>query len=158
MRNLLNKRTRQIILYVFLDVISIAMGMGVPFFTILLGFLVGLFIPTNLIDSPVLSKNLLRSILKASFFISSISFVLLAILWLPSLSWLFDSTRNLANFGIPMILYTPLASFIGWIVLMVVISPFLQYLLAVFGSIARIVISGDQWILKETSAEEIIAA
>jgi len=158
MRNLMRKRLRQIILYVFLDILSIAMGMGVPFFTILLGFPVGLFIPAILEDSSVLSQNLLRSILQTSFIVSSISFVLLAILWLPSLSWLFDPTRDLANFGMPMILYQPLASFIGWIVLMVVISPFLQYLMAVFGSIARIVISGDRWTIDENPAGESIAA
>jgi len=129
-----------------------------PFFTILLGFPVGLLIPTIIVDSPELSPNLLKSILRVSFIAGSVSFTILAILWLPSLSWLFDPARDLSNYGIPMILYTPFASFIGWIVLMVVISPFLQFLMAVFGSITRLVVSGDQRSHKETSAGNLIAA
>ena len=34
----------------------------------------------------------------------------------------------------PLILYEPLASFIAWLVLMIVISPFLQFLMTLFGS------------------------
>lgn len=143
MKKFLSKRSGQIITYVFLDVISIAMGMGVPFFTILLGFPVGFLIPSVLYDRPALSQNLLRSILRASVVVSGISFILLAVLWLPSLSWLTDPTRDVENFGMPMILYTPYASFIGWIVLMVVISPFLQFLMTVFGSLTRLAISRD---------------
>ena len=68
----------------------------------------------------------------------------MAIIWLPTLEWLFDSTRDLSNFGIPMILYSPRASFIGWIILMVLISPFLQFLMTLFGSISWIVFFADR--------------
>jgi hypothetical protein len=44
-----------------------------------------------------------------------------------------------------MILYTPRASFIGWIILMVLISPFLQFLMTLFGSISWIVLFADRW-------------
>ena len=47
---------------------------------------------------------------------------------------LLDPQADLANFGIPMILYGPQASFIGWLVLMIVISPFLQLLATLFGA------------------------
>ena len=47
---------------------------------------------------------------------------------------LFDPAANLANLGAPLILYEPVASFIGWLVLMIVISPFLQLLMTLFGS------------------------
>jgi len=40
----------------------------------------------------------------------------------------------LANFGIPLILYEPRASFIVWLILMIVISPFLQFLMTLFGA------------------------
>jgi hypothetical protein len=46
----------------------------------------------------------------------------------------FDPVADLANFGIPLILYDPTASFIGWLALMIVISPFLQFLMALFGA------------------------
>jgi hypothetical protein len=47
---------------------------------------------------------------------------------------LFDPGADLANFGIPLILYEPRASFIGWLVLMIVISPVLQLLTTLLGS------------------------
>ena len=47
---------------------------------------------------------------------------------------LFDPRADLANFGIPLILFDPQASFIGWLVLMIAISPFLQLLATLFGS------------------------
>ncbi len=51
--------------------------------------------------------------------------------------WLIKSFSpgfNFENTGIPMVLYGPKASFYGWIVLMVLISPFLQLLAVVFSS------------------------
>jgi hypothetical protein len=47
---------------------------------------------------------------------------------------LFDRAADLANFGIPMILYEPRASFIGWLLLMIFVSPFLQFLMTLFGA------------------------
>jgi hypothetical protein len=49
-----------------------------------------------------------------------------------------DPAADIAHFGIPLILYEPVASFIGWIVLMVLISPFLQALAAAFSSSVRL--------------------
>ncbi len=45
-----------------------------------------------------------------------------------------DPAADLANFGIPPILYEPRASFIGWLVLMIAISPVLQLLTTLLGS------------------------
>ena len=158
MRNFLRKRSGQIIIYILLDLLSITMGMGVPFFTILLGFPIGFLIPTIIADYPKLTPAFLRSILRISLIASMISFLLLAAIWLPSLSWMFDPSRDLADYGMPMILYAPLASFIGWIVLMVVISPFLQFLMALFGSITRLVISRDPRKSNRSSVGKHIAA
>ncbi len=47
---------------------------------------------------------------------------------------LFKSGFDIINSGIPMILYDPFASFIGWMVLMIIISPFLQFLMAILGA------------------------
>jgi len=44
----------------------------------------------------------------------------------------------------PLLLFEPLTSFIGWIVLMVLISPFLQLLMTVFGSAARLAFPREQ--------------
>jgi hypothetical protein len=123
-----------LIIYIALDIICIGMGMGVPFFCILLGFLVGWFVARyitfSLRDVPqVLSKVLKYSIISAGF-----TFLAMLALWGPFTSYLFDPTKDLAQTGIPMILYEPLASLIGWIVLMVFISPFLQLLTALFSA------------------------
>jgi len=56
------------------------------------------------------------------------------IIWGPISTMLLDPNANIANFGIPMILYDPKMSFIGWIILMVFISPFLQLITTVFTS------------------------
>lgn len=158
MRTFLSKRSLQIVVFVLFDVFSIAMGMGVPFFTILYGFLVGLFIPRILREPSNLSPHYLRSIMRVALITCSLSLLVLAVLWLPALTWLFDAKRDLANFGMPMILFTPRASFIGWIVLMVFISPFLQFLMTLFGSISRIVFSKDYWRSDETPVGDLFAA
>ena len=54
------------------------------------------------------------------------------IIWGPISTMLLNPYADFANFGIPMILYDPKISFIGWIILMVFISPFLQLLTTVF--------------------------
>jgi catechol 2,3-dioxygenase-like lactoylglutathione lyase family enzyme len=36
--------------------------------------------------------------------------------------------------GLPLILYDPLASFIGWLALMIVVSPALQFVVTIFGA------------------------
>jgi hypothetical protein len=46
----------------------------------------------------------------------------------------FDPSVDIANFGMPLILFEPRASFLGWLVLMVVVSPVLQFLVTVFGA------------------------
>ena len=131
---LIRERRFQIAVFLIADIVATGMGMGVPIFNILLGFVVGLFIPhLQSLQSMRLSQSL-RSILRIAFLTSSFTFLLVAIIWLPTISVLFEPGRDLANFGIPMILYEPLASFIGWIVLMVLVSPLLQVLTTVFGA------------------------
>jgi len=144
MKALLSSKLRRIVLFLLLELLSIAMGMGVPFFTILLGFIVGLYIPRIIPPSLELSPQYLGSLLRVALVTSAITIVIMAGIWLPTLKWLFDPTLDISNFGIPMILYTPRASFVGWIILMVLISPFLQFLMTLFGSISWIVFFKDR--------------
>jgi len=58
----------------------------------------------------------------------------MVIIWVPISTMLINPTADFAHFGIPMILYDPKLSFIGWIILMVFISPFLQLLTTVFAA------------------------
>ena len=139
MKTLLTSKPFRIVIFFVLELLSVGMGMGVPFFTILFGFLVGWFIPRSLPASSELSPKYLGSLLRTALVTSSISVLILAVIWLPTLQWFFDPSRDISNFGIPMILYTPRASFVGWIILMVLISPFLQFLMTLFGSVSWIV-------------------
>jgi hypothetical protein len=135
MNKIFSLKPRWVFLIFFvLDTICIGMGMGVPIFCILFGFIVGWFI-VNYITSTITSVPLIfRRVLLYAVLTSAVSFLWMVVIWGPTISILFDPSKDLANFGIPMILYEPLASFIGWIVLMVLISPFLQLLATIFGS------------------------
>lgn len=73
-------------------------------------------------------------ILQGAALTSAFTFVGMAVIWGRCIAMLFDPTADLANFGIPLILYEPAASFIGWVVLMIAISPFLQFLMTLFGA------------------------
>lgn len=52
--------------------------------------------------------------------------------WGSVSTMLMNPNANFTNFGIPMILFDPEISFIGWIILMIFISPFLQLITTVF--------------------------
>ncbi len=114
-------------LFVVLDVLTIGpMGMGVPFFTILLGFPVGWFAARRRRALPV--REAMRGCYSVALSTSGLSMAVLAALWLPWLPAAWGTEGELIQTGIPMILYGPRASFIGWIALMVVVSPVLEVL------------------------------
>ena len=127
-----------ILLFLFLDLLAVGAGMGVPIFAILFGFVVGWFLPRVLADRAPDVRSLLRRCVVAALLTSAFTFLLMLLIWGPMARMLFDPAADIANFGIPMILYEPVASFIGWIVLMVVLSPFLQALAAAFASTVRL--------------------
>jgi hypothetical protein len=121
-------------IFAFLDLICVGMGMGVPIFCILFGLPVGWYIARRITVHPFDTRQLFSEMLLGATLTSAFTFVGMALLWGRCIVMLFDPTADLVNFGIPQILYEPLASFIGWLVLMIVISPFLQLLMTLFGS------------------------
>jgi hypothetical protein len=124
--------------FILADLIAVGAGMGVPFFAILLGLVVGWLAPMIYKDlMPQVSQWLRRSIIVA-ILTSAFTMLMMVILWGPSLKMLWDPTSDFVNFGIPMILYEPKASFIGWMVLMILISPVLQFLVTAVTSALRI--------------------
>ena len=123
-----------IALYAFLDILCTGAGMGVPFFCILLGLPTGWYIAKRAIAPLESTREVLRKILLGAALTSAFTVVLMALVWGSSIWMLFDPAIGLENYGIPQILYEPVASFIGWMVLMIVISPFLQFLMALFGA------------------------
>jgi hypothetical protein len=135
--------------YGFLDLIAVGMGMGVPIFAILFGLFVGWTIPAIVISGDSTFRQLLKDSLLASLLASCFTVLILMVIWGPATRMLLDPSANYENYGIPMILYEPKASFIGWMVLMMIISPALQFLAAVFSSVVRII-----WKIPNTLREQ----
>lgn len=122
------------VLYMILNTVFAGMGMGVPFFCILFGFPVGWYLTKRLMFSKKSPNYILSDILKYALFTSIFTFILMVIIWGPVSTMLLDPNVNFANFGMPLLLYDPKISFIGWIILMIFISPFLQLLTTIFAS------------------------
>jgi hypothetical protein len=127
-----------ILAFCFLDILAVGAGMGVPIFAILLGFVVGWFVPPIFLSTESDLRRLLRRCITVSFLTSCFTFLLMVIIWVPTTRMLLDPSADLVNFGIPLILFDPRASFIGWIVLMTIISPILQVLATAFASSVRL--------------------
>lgn len=123
-----------LLIFAILDVICVGLGMGIPIFCILFGLPVGWAIAMRSTLRPRPARQLLGRVLRRAALTAAFTVVLMAIIWSRMVGMLFDPAADLANFGIPMILYEPHASFVGWLVLMVVISPFLQFLMTLFGA------------------------
>ena len=121
-------------IFAFFEIVCMGLGMGVPIFCILSGLPIGWYIARRITIRPSDTRRMLSKMLLSAALTSAFTFVGMALLWGRCIAMLFDPTVDLANFGIPLILYEPLASFIGWLVLMIFISPFLQFLMTLFGS------------------------
>lgn len=138
------------VLYIVLDMFLVGMGMGVPFFCILFGFPVGWYIVKRLKLSKMSLNDILSKTLKYALLTSFFTFLLMIIIWGPISALLLNPNMNFANFGMPLILYEPKISFIGWIILMVFISPVLQLFTTIFASYLTLwnVLNGNKNILK----------
>lgn len=115
-------------------------GMGVPFFNILLGLPLGWWAAARSLRQYPKTSQALSSILLISALASSFTLLLMLVIWAPSLGMLWDPQADLADFGIPLILYDPLWSFIGWQALMIFISPFLQFLMSLLGAYLQMLV------------------
>ena len=121
-------------IFAFLDIVCVGAGMGVPIFCILLGLPVGWYIARRIAVRYCNTRRMLSKMLLGAVLTSVFTFVGMALLWGPWSVMLLDPAADLGKLGAPLILYEPAASFIGWLVLMIVISPFLQLLMTLFGS------------------------
>jgi hypothetical protein len=136
---------RAFILFVILDIVCIGMGMGVPFFNIVFGFPVGWFLVKRLSLNTRDMKANLQRLLVGSCITASVTLAGMLLIWGWSISILLESDAKIANFGLPLILYSPRASLIGWLILMIVISPVLQLLTTVFaGNLTLLSIYGKE--------------
>jgi hypothetical protein len=140
-----------LVIFVLLDLICVGMGMGVPFFCILLGFPVGWYIVRYITSTGAQLEQVFRKVFMYSLITTAFTLLAMLLLWTPFAAAIFDPTRDLAQTGIPMILYEPRASFIGWVILMILISPFLQLLTTLFGAYLALL----SWMEKRKASIEI---
>lgn len=128
------------VVFIIIDLLCVAMGMGVPFFCILFGFPIGWYITRRLIIAEASVRDVLEKEGLYAVVTSIFTFVVMCAIWCPTIPMLFNPHADFVNFGIPMILYDPKISFIGWLVLMIFVSPFLQLLTTVFASYLTLLI------------------
>jgi len=121
-----------LVIFIILDLFCIAMGIGVPIFCILFGFPMGWYIAKRITINPENMNIIFRRIFVYAIITSFFTFFIMSIIWGNTISMLFNPSTDFKNFGIPLILYDPKLSFIGWIILMLFISPFLQLLTTIF--------------------------
>jgi len=133
-----------VILYILIEIICVGMGMGVPIFCILFGFPLGWYIVKRICRSTEYSYLMFYQILKLSFLASVFTFLLMIVIWGRTIPMLFNPMSDFQNFGHPYILYDPKISFIGWSILMIFISPFLQLLTTIFASFITLIRIGQK--------------
>jgi hypothetical protein len=121
-----------LVIFIVLDLFCIAMGMGVPIFCILFGFPMGWYIAKRITFNPENMNIIFRKIFVYAIITSFFTFFIMSIIWGNTISMLFNPSADFKNFGIPLILYDPKLSFMGWLILMILISPFLQLLTTIF--------------------------
>ncbi len=121
-------------IFVIVDLVCVGMGMGVPLACILFGFLVGWYIAKRATMATANVKDILWRVLVQAVITSAFTFVVMSAIWGRTSVMLFDPSADFQNFGHPFILFDPKISFIGWLVLMILISPFVQLLTTIFGS------------------------
>jgi prolipoprotein diacylglyceryltransferase len=133
-----------VIIYLIIDIICVGAGMGVPIFCIILGFPLGWFIARRTAASAPDPHSMNKTILKLTFLASAFTFLLMIVIWGRTIPMLFNPRSDFQNFGHPFILYDPKMSFIGWLVLMMIVSPFLQLLATIFASFVTLVRIGRE--------------
>lgn len=108
--------------------------MGVQFFCILFGFPVGWYIARRATRNDEDVKDVFEKVFLYAVTTSAFTFAVMAIIWGRTITMFFEPNTHFQNSGIPLILYDPKTSFAGWLVLMILISPFLQLLRTIFAS------------------------
>lgn len=123
-----------LIIYTVICIVLSGIGMGVPILNILSGFLIGWFAALR---AERLYEDMRQRMSRAflySIVCAAITMGVMLAIWARTIPLLFDPAADLADFGHPMILFDPKLSFAGWLVLMMIISPFLQLLTSVFSA------------------------
>jgi hypothetical protein len=120
--------------YIVLDILFTGLGMGVPLFAILFGFAVGWFGAVRAFCFLKDTRLAMKRALRYAFLCSGVTLAAQAAIWGWLVPKLFDPVVNPGSMGLPLWLYEPKASLAGWLVLMLFVSPFLQFAMVVLGA------------------------
>ncbi len=129
-----------VLIYMACDLMFIILGMGVPILCIMLGFFVGWFVVIRLWEEHGYAdlQRLMHRTLKYSILSVLVTFAVMLLIWGRMFVLLFHASTDYVNIGIPLILYDPKSSFVGWLILMIFISPGLQLLMTIFAAYVTI--------------------
>ena len=130
--------------FLLIDVICTGLGMGVPFFNILFGFVVGWYLVHRLMRKGLELGEILRLTFRWGMLTAGFTCLMMLVLWVPLMGVLFQPGYDLIETGIPLILYDPLFSFIGWEVLMIALSPFFQFLTTLFSANVALIVQENK--------------
>ncbi len=123
-----------ILIAVIIFTVLSGIGMGVPILNILFGFVVGWYSTRRAQALYEDQKKILFKILIYSLFCAGTTLVIMLAIWGTTFPMLFNPAADFENFGHPMILFDPRISFIGWLALMIIISPLLQLMASIFSA------------------------
>lgn len=136
------------IISILINGFLVGAGMGVPVFCIFMGIPYGVLVVTKMLKKELHSNrhhHFYSGIIKASAVLAVSTFVFMLIIWLPWILKSFAPGFDYETTGMPLILYTLKASFWGWITLMIVISPVLQFMTSISAAVAAVwMFSGKQ--------------
>jgi len=126
---------------ILINGVLVGAGMGVPIFCILIGAPYGFLVVSRILQKEERTHrhhHFYSGILKASAILALSTFIFMVIVWTPWVLKSFAPGFDYRNTGMPLILYTLKASFWGWITLMIVISPILQFMTSVSAGVATV--------------------
>jgi hypothetical protein len=123
-----------LIIYAFICIILAGIGMGVPILNILSGFFIGWFSVLRAEKLYGYMRQKMSMIMIYSAVCAAVTMGVMLAIWARTVPMAFVPLAELENFGHPMILFEPRLSFIGWLVLMIIVSPFLQLLTSIFSA------------------------
>jgi hypothetical protein len=129
------------LLSIFINGTLVGAGMGVPIFCILMGAPYGFLVVCKTLKKESQTErhyHFYSRLLKASAILALTTSIFMIIIWMPWVIRSFDPGFDYKNTGMPLILYTLKASFWGWITLMIVISPLLQFMTSVSAGVATV--------------------
>lgn len=122
------------------DVFLIGVGMGVPLFAILFGFPVGWRIARRSRMTGLRCEET-RKVVGWAAALAGVTCVMMLVVWGVSIPTAFAPSVDADKLGIPLILYTPRASIIAWLLLMIVVSPILQYMATVTAALTTVALA-----------------